>query len=232
MRFISRGAFTVFLAVLAMSVVGSASASAAECHGATKKVVALCAEEKAQFGRIPLTSTGKSGSAGITLRQAGGVEIVCNSGISPGAFNATKEKLTVEGFIIKATGCEVPNQKTTCEVEGKQIQSNELQGALTGTGSIKLTGPKGGASEALFYVTIKSIPGKMCGFTREHSPITGTQTCELPGSTAELVAHVMNCGAAGSNLRWLGGLTTLEASQELKLTGAFTGESWFLFYES
>jgi uncharacterized cupredoxin-like copper-binding protein len=227
MRSISRSVFAALIAVLAMGVVGSASASAAECHGATKKVTALCVTEEAQFGRFELKAT-HTPATNITLSVSGGLTIACSGVSSTGSFNATKEALAAEKLIAKLTGCEVPAFKASCEVDNGQITSRAIQGAFTGTTSIKLTAEK----EILAYVTVKSTAGHTCGVAVENAPLTGTQTCELPNSTTEAVAHKMSCNVTGSNLKWLGKTATLEVSQEVKLAAPLTEKAWSLAYQS
>ncbi len=225
MRFVSRNAFVALLAVLGLSALGSASASAAECSGATETTTVLCAEGKAQFGTVPFKAA-KTPSSAMALNTGGGLTVSCSGISSVGSFRSTSEKqLQAKALILKFTGCE-SGSKTACEVP--DITSNELLGSFTGTGSVRLTGAKGGSSEVLFLVNIKSRPGQTCGTALENSPVSGAQECKLPGSTIEAVKHEMNCTTTGSALKWIGKVATLEADQEVSLTGAFSGDAWFL----
>jgi hypothetical protein len=239
MRSISGRVFVTLIAVLAMSVVGSASASAAGCHGATKKVITLCVNEEAQVGEVTFKAT-KTLATSFSLGLFNGEIVVeCKTENSKGVFNAAKESLTVGKLVVEFTGCTVAQASTTCEVTGGHLILDGGEGTGTGPGlqgtfaegepgQITLTGPKG----LLGRVGIKSLPGKTCAVAHASSSITGTQKCEIPSNAVEALAHAMNCNGTGSSLEWSGYHAYFTASQELKLRGeAWEGKKWSLYYE-
>ncbi|HEY2141953.1 MAG TPA: hypothetical protein VGG98_07835 [Solirubrobacteraceae bacterium] len=194
MRLISRGAFVALAVVLLAGVVGSASASAAECPG-TGSGVALCSGGHVQEGTFAFT--GKQNRS-YTLEPEGLGKWTCESGGgSKGQFVATKGKVEITGLVIRTADCHLAG--TTCTVKpvifdgGNPTGSGPgLGGVLPNAGAVTLSSPAKGEPFTELITTNCVQAGTL--------KIKGKQVCSLPSSTVEASTHQLTCDASGSKL--------------------------------
>jgi hypothetical protein len=221
MRSTYRKALALPVVILAMSAIGVASASAAECPG-TGEGVALCVEGKKQTTNAPFVAEKKAGTEGHMYIEGEGWGFECKKAAVSGEFNATGLSLAIEKTTIAYSECKV-NSSVKNE-EKCQIKSftAEISGSFIGheTGSVVFTGSKSGETWAEITVT-----GAGCTIVITKAPITGKQTCRLPAVGTELVTHEFQCGSEGSNLKFEGRSFGLQLTESMKLVSA---KSWSL----
>jgi hypothetical protein len=223
MRSMRRMVVVALAAVCVVGAVASASASAAECPG-TGEGVALCSGGHALEGSFAFTGKMAPG-AGAWIEVTGFGRIPCSS-TSTGTLVAGKGKLEVTGLVLHWTGCKVLTAETTCQV--KQILWDGYQGLGTGPG---LSGLVANTNEVTLSSTspnhqlttnyIEGKAGKTCLLAGEYV-ITGKQTCALPNSTVESLAHILECKTTGSKLTWAGKSMQMWTEEELQLSSGKT----------
>jgi len=232
--------FAGLLAVLAMSVVATASTSTpASASGSCKSLgtpgycvegaPVVCASEEA---------AGTSGSA-ILKASIGGTtaEIKCASGKSTGFIEGgvagtvgkSKTKITFETCKLLAPA----NCKLTSAEETK-IKTTELIGELQYTGGkiLDKLEPKTGAA----FATIGIEGGSLCGIGEVEKPeafnITGSQLCEVDSSKTEAETeaekHKLICKAAGSANLMIGSnpVEITDETMAVELSGAKAHDHW------
>jgi type 1 fimbria pilin len=205
MQLISRGAFAAFVAALAMSAVGAASASAAECPGTVEGGgIALCSEGHEQKGTLSFTGKQESATPSDPFNLiGGGIPLTVKCGtvkLSKGSFVAgAGGKLEITGLYLEYPECVVTSDEVDCEVTAGAITVDGLEGKGTGPGlaaglasTSELTLLSGGTKERWTVFHVKSKAGHTCSTSRE-ATIRGSSKCSLPGSTAEAVTHIVKC---------------------------------------
>ncbi len=205
MRLISRGALLALGAVLAMSLAGVASASAAECPGTVEGGgIALCSEGHELHGTFAFSAKRVPGSAYLVPfgYSEDPYEVTCGSvNLSKGSFEALSGgKLNVAGLYIEYGGCAVPTPEH-CEIANGKIlvdggegtgSGPGLSAAVTSTSTLTLVG--GGKKELWTDYVIRSFNGTCAGASENQ--VKGSAKCKLAESEREAVTHVFTCEAA------------------------------------
>jgi hypothetical protein len=233
MRSIFKSALAALVAVCAVSAVGVASASAAECPGTVEGGgIALCSGGHEQKGSFAFTGVQKAGTSYDVFRdEFNNQTIRCASSIklSKGTFTATTGKLEVSGLDIEYGKCQDGTDEADCEVTSITVDGGEGKGTgpglsanLTSTAQVTLTG--GGTGQKWTEFRIRSKEGHTCAGNFEWK-VKGTATCSLPESTVEAVTHILKCEELKSELRNFGIKVGFELTAELKLS---SGKAWSL----
>jgi hypothetical protein len=214
------------LAAFAFGVLGSASASAAECHGTVESgALALCVEGTEQLGETAFTGKTKAETE-MEFRIGSWGNDDCPANTATGHFSATDSKLELKSIVIKFSGClwEGGHDCTTGSLildggEGKGTGPG-LIGIFNGTGEVNLEGS--GTEKQFTYVYVKSIGG-ICGSSGNYR-IVGSEKCELPESTVEAVKHVLQCSR--EELLYFGTKVKFRTTDEIQLS---SGKKWSLY---
>jgi hypothetical protein len=209
------------LAVLAICVVASASASAAAC---TAEVGAQCLEF---LGELTPEATFEVLGAKSSLTLVGIFSVLCNDfhaenvlllevAGKPIAFD--KLALTFSG------GCKVAGH-ATCKV-AEPITTVAIGGTLgtiaagTATATFK---PEAGTEFA--KVTISGCEQEAV------IKVTGEQLCKVPAITTQAVEHEITCAASESNLKDGTKLTEFEATVKARATGPLAGDPYAILQD-
>lgn len=208
MKSFLRGVLAGGLALLALSGVAAASASAAECPGTVEGGgVALCSGGHEQKGTFAFTGQKEPKSEEkvfFSYLNPYHPNIACNAvTLSKGSFvAASKGKLEVSGLYIEYTGCRDPSNESECEVRSAGGGETVLvDGAWEAGGPGLSAAPLTNTSELFLNAnesrrwtkfSLASRAGKTCAQTSEYN-IKGEAKCTLPNSTTELVTHILDC---------------------------------------
>ncbi|HEY2141691.1 MAG TPA: hypothetical protein VGG98_06495 [Solirubrobacteraceae bacterium] len=206
--------FAALLAVLAMSAIGAASASASECPGTGEGVV-LCSGGHVLEGTFAFTGS-KKASTGAKFNVVGIVSLQCEGQTSKGQLVATKTHVEMTNLVIERPGCKLEGH-ATCKVKPLVFGiSPGLKGVLSSTSEISLSPMTG---ELFSEVSITQCE-------QEYSAkVTGQQKCKLAKSTAEAVTHEEVCASSESRLKAGTRIVELEFTEEIKLS---SGQSFSL----
>jgi hypothetical protein len=255
MRFTTaRGALVALLAVVGVSVVGSASASAAACHkevGAKSDFVCINGERfgsatEAKSESLGLRLTGKEGGAGeFSFKiDLGGEEehIACTEmpGGSPAVDSGgsgADEHLVRFIFAPRWGKCKLLGALgEKCAVEGEELRWTELIGYTGGSaGNPELTGevsilPRG--SEIWSEYRIVTKPGHICTLAGTRKLITERGKgliCSIPQAGTEANSKEMVC--AGT-LYVSGQAVSISFTLAAELTGAEKGKKFSIYQGS
>jgi hypothetical protein len=203
-------ALAVILAALVLGVIGSASASAAECPG-TGEGLALCSGGHALEGTFEFTSKHKS----LTAEQftiSGIMTLSCSTSTGKGDIVATKTHVEVTKDIIEWSQCKLGGH-ANCKVKPFVFGGTTgLNGALSETGEI---------GQIIFSSPVKETWGEISviGCEQEYEgKVTGTQKCQISRATTELAVHEVVCSPTGSSLKVHLTQAEMTNSEELQLT--------------
>jgi hypothetical protein len=212
-------ALVALVAVLALSVVVSASASAEVCKkkagsghrvlcvggemvGTSKESVSVPASTEIKVGtqaRVELGATTKARAEEV------GIYVSCGKGETGEAdiHSGGTGQASFSSFSFSGTGCKVTgvNEPTgeNCEVQGGYVLMNSLAGDATlgglGSETLTLTGDLGGGW--LGEVNIIAKPGKSCytygGGDEKDLEMSGNPKCTLKAAETEQVEKVVVC---------------------------------------
>jgi hypothetical protein len=200
MKTIIKSFLLALLAVLALCAVASASASASEFV-----VEGTGVSEATKF----------EGASGVSLLAAtiAGVkfEVECTQDTSTGALEAggdgSATLLLKTCKESKPVNCSVPET-----IEGKL--KDKLIGGETPEEEFEAA-----SGETIFEI---KLTGSECAIKGTYTT-TGTQKCELPKASEELVEHEVVCKKSGSSLKISGNAATFSSTEKAKLT---TGKKW------
>ncbi|HEY2141659.1 MAG TPA: hypothetical protein VGG98_06335 [Solirubrobacteraceae bacterium] len=215
MRFINRSVFAALVAVLAMSVIGSASASAAECPGTGTGVV-LCSGGHVQEGTFAFTGT----ESNFEIEFSGWGKPTCSTAKATGQLVATKGGVEIKSYVIEWSGCSLAGHPS-CKVGPIVFKGNGtgLKGLFATTSKVTLSPMEG---RQLTEVSIVGCEQEAL------FKVTGEQVCSLPNSTVEAATHQISCAVGGSKLKW----GTKEAVLALTETFKLSSGKAFSFQQS
>jgi hypothetical protein len=201
------------LAVIAVGIVATASASAAPCEKkeGSFHLCLLLASGELELLETALILTTQESAVAHTLTVAFGtpLEVSCSEGTGDAPVKGEK----IEGAVLTFSGCTVtgstPGLAAACEIEGGKIVTKEIKGTLELSNNlIHMTfTPQAGTVFAEF--TVKSQAGKTCLDAQSKGKVEGTQLCFWLNETGALIEedaeiHLFECTPTGSTLKFAG----------------------------
>ncbi len=235
MRHMYRTMFVALLAVLALSAVGSASASAAECKH-TLKSTTFCIENKAVTGEVPFTAGRQETATYSLIMYVEGLRWQCTAVGGAGVLHANgTEGVPVTHDAVELSNCSIPAE-SSCKIRepvilGKESGALGLEGEVTlSGGEFKLTTfPVTGTTLGTFHVL--SQEGRTC-LLEGSWPIKSEKakeglTCPLADVKTEAIKHNISC----TGELWAGGIRTesFQLSEAASLSGTNAGKKWSLW---
>jgi hypothetical protein len=140
--------------------------------------------------------------------------VVTKVGAESEIFNKSESKGKIEYSSCKLENAETKEILTACTVVNPIAKVKNI---LEGTpDKVKFS------AEGANFTEI-TIEGSTCALKVTKVAVTGTQVCELPEGGVEKVAHIIQCLATGSTLKFGTKAATYEGDVEVELT---TKESW------
>lgn len=235
---ITRAIMFGLIAAVAVSVAGSASASAAVCEPKSgEKFYVLCVGpieptelvSVAAGFEMQLILTEEMPALPFALTVEGGPRIGCKAAPGRAEFGAPTGPSGTEilTLAIELGTCKVTN---SAETEGNCVVKEPIAfdaGAGTFSGPSPLDIALAPPTSGIFAeITIKSATGKTCLFAKEKQKVKGKQLCE--GGNAEVLEPSITCEGSGSELTYAEKPAKLEIKEEVLLTGAFKEDAWKL----
>jgi hypothetical protein len=223
MRFINRSVFVALVAVFAVSLVASASASAETCK--SEGIQVLCIEGKAApAGSYPLTFTQKTGTEPVFNQPSLGFKVICPT-------------VKDESYIVSPAvhlKSEFAFEKCTAKVGGETCKISPLFKTEILTGHFgypleKLTLASEEEGEHFTTFSVSHCPATVTGIWS----ISGTQNCTLKQASTETTSKELDCEASGSLLK--DGNLTIELGPldgTLALSGESKGKKFSIIYSS
>lgn len=183
-------------ALVAVSAVGSASASAAACKAKGEKFVYCSGGAVIESAASVEATVGASTLKSLNAKKEVTVEITCTGGSATGTVTGATSTAT-----IAYTGCAVV-KPSTCTTTAT-LTTKAITDALTNTSPPEDTFTGAGVSEEYIEIELK---GASCALKGKH-PVTGKQTCALDGGVLATIekeqeTHTLNCAATGSKLKF------------------------------
>jgi hypothetical protein len=197
------------LAVLALSGLSVASASASECPGSGEGVE-LCSEGHALEGTFAISNKTKSGGS---IYIEGIMSLQCSTTKSKGQIVAGKGRVEITSDVIEWTGCSLSGH-AGCKVKAM------ILGMGPGLhGGISLVGEIGEVTLATSEEKQPFTEVSVTGCEQEYEgKVLGTQKCKLARVTTEAVGHEVSCTGSESRLKLRTRTVELEFHEEIQLS--------------
>jgi hypothetical protein len=201
MRLRSSSVFLTLMAVLTLSVVQAASASAEACHKkAGSKKWSLCVEGT-KTANAKFTLTLKTGTkANFGPRPGDAEAVTCTQGGGTGAFAKNAEIAYVSTFEIAFKGCEITGKDAE---QGCRLSRSEIP-----WGSSSVESSFGPASENVRFESSNFGEFDVTGAGCTDSGIeqmSGEQRCTVSEAEAEKTIHTVVCTQESSYVHGSGG---------------------------
>jgi hypothetical protein len=245
MRFTTaRGALVALLAVVVVSVVGSASASAAtQCElnkQAGSEEYTLCIEGKqiASPTGLKFASESKSSNFVLTITQDGIGKLVCSESTMDGKFGLGEGPVEDKPLELVFRGEEPVKEDRLkgCKLEGawakkctvpSELFPNEWLGQFA-----KSVGTLSIGARELMVLTFgnngkETCPSQFKGLKY----VYGHFKCKVSEVEVEKVERDLSCESTGSEVNYEGSPATLQYTQVISLAGEEKGKK-FSFFES
>ncbi|HTD08620.1 MAG TPA: hypothetical protein VK680_06990 [Solirubrobacteraceae bacterium] len=217
------------LAMLVLSAVTSASASASECPRAGESI-ALCSGHLEMKGSFAFSGEQQPETSMDVFNAQPYTNSVIECGqvkFSKGDFVAAAGKLEIANLYLEYKNCIDASDPVDCEVTPLTVDGGEgtgtgpgLSATLTSTAQLTLLG--GGTASKWTKFNARSKPGHTCAGTYEWR-VSGSATCKLPESTSEAVTHLLKCEESGDVLHDTSGHVGFYLVAEVKLS---SGKAW------
>lgn len=205
-----RLAFLTAIAVLALTAVASATASALEYK----------IEGSGVTGKTALENINETGTKNKLKGTPFGVTVQIQCSHREGE-NLAIDTLGSSEVKLKFSSCTV-EKPANCSVEEPIVTT--VVGALgeAGGGLVNEFSPVSGTT-----FTEITLLGSSCSLKGKPFKVEGKQACELPAGAVEAVEHGLACNASGSALTAGGKKAEFESSEaKLSLAGANEGKKW------
>jgi hypothetical protein len=201
-----------------------------KCPGTNEKgAYVLCSGGVTQVGTFTFTGVHKAGSGETAFEvPAFPMKMYCEEGkITKGSFDGTVSKLEIAGLYIEITGC--TEEPQACDVHPIVIDGDEgtgtgpgLSATIASSSELELVSTSSG--ELWSKVKVTSKTGTDC-YLASFSPsrLHGHQVCKLLEGATEKVTHVLDCLAAGSDLKLFEHEASFAYTAEITLT---SGKNW------
>jgi hypothetical protein len=222
------------LAVMAVGVVASASASAANCEQKANGKFALC------LGASPGVLTAGNFSTDVTrdgtsvyeLKSESGVEVLCSAINSLGGtiLGTTTPAVTILGLVLDFSTCTV-EAPAKCTVEEK-ITTESLEGVILKKEEIEFIPTKGEVFAALKFENKGTEICSLKGQSLLVKTVEGKgQGCLAPGIETPAKLHLLECRTAKSHLSLGGSPATFKGNFDANLLSSGGVEETFSVIE-
>ncbi len=209
------------VAVLALSAVASASASAEACQKkAGSKNWTLCVEGQKQTGKSSIAASIETGtSARLTVAIGEGLEIVCTKADGTAGTLGSK----VSGLTIALSNCEVVSYSAQCKVK-TPLETTKLEGVFgPGVENLSLAAEAG---SVIFNFKLENQGKGKCPFATSIISITGSQGCTFKAAETEAATHELTCTAGQSKLLDGEKAASFSLEEGIELAGTLKGKKF------
>jgi hypothetical protein len=218
------------LAVMAVGVVASASASAANCEKKANGKFALC------LGASPGVLTAGSFNTDVTrdgtsvyeLKSEAGVTVVCSAIKNTGGkiVATATPSVTIEGIVLEFSTC-VVNSPAKCTVT-EPIKTESLKGVILKKEEIEFTPTTGEIFATLKFANKGTEICSLKGQSLQVKTVEGKgQGCLAPGIETPEKLHLLECPSSKSHLSLGGSPATFKGNFNANLlSSGGVEETW------
>jgi hypothetical protein len=201
------------LAVMAVGVVASASASAANCEKNANGKFALC------LGASPgvLTAGGfntdvtRDGTSIYELKDAAGIPVLCSAIKNTGGkiVGTATPSVTIEGLVLEFSTC-VVDEPAKCVVT-EPIKTESLKGEILKKEEIEFTPTTGEIFATLKFANKGTEICSLKGLSLQIKTVEGKgQGCLAPSIETPAKLHLLECPTSKSHLSFGGAAATFK----------------------